>query len=91
MAATYERKLSARYPTDLPSWEALKAHHRDEIRSASLRRLFSRDRKRFEGRSEVLRAPRPDHDRVGALEHPREREAGHRHAAVGRLRAQVVQ
>jgi glucose-6-phosphate isomerase len=47
-AGTFPRKLSARYPADLPAWEALKAHRRDELRRATLRDLFARDRKRFE-------------------------------------------
>lgn len=42
------RKLSARYPIDLPAWQALKAHYRDEIRRRSLTELFSRDRSRSE-------------------------------------------
>ena len=32
-----ERKLSARYPTDLDAWQGLKAHFRDEIKALTLR------------------------------------------------------
>lgn len=42
-----ERKLSARYPTDLKSWQALKSHYRD-MRSRTLRELFNRDSGRVE-------------------------------------------
>ena len=42
-----ERQLSARYPTDLAPWQALKAHHA-ELRGKSLAELFSRDSKRAE-------------------------------------------
>jgi len=40
--------LSSGYPTDLKSWQALKGHWRDGMKSRSLAELFSRDRKRFE-------------------------------------------
>ena len=40
------RKLSARYPTDLPAWKALKAHYSDTMRKKTLRELFARDRQR---------------------------------------------
>ena len=40
------RKLSARYPTDLGAWQALKTHYRDSMRTKSLQALFSRDRGR---------------------------------------------
>jgi len=40
------RKLSARYPTDLGAWQALKMHYRDSMRAKSLKALFSRDRER---------------------------------------------
>ena len=39
------RKLSARYPTDLKAWQALKAHYAD-MRGKTLAELFSRDKKR---------------------------------------------
>ncbi len=42
------RKLSARYPTDLPAWQALRTHYRDELRHRSLKELFRRDRSRAE-------------------------------------------
>lgn len=41
-----DRKLSARYPTDLSAWQALKKHHRDFMRDKSLRELFARDKER---------------------------------------------
>jgi len=41
-----DRKLSARYPTDLSAWQALKKHHRDFMRDKSLRDLFVRDKER---------------------------------------------
>ena len=48
MARKYiDRQLSARYPTDLAAWKALKAHH-GEIKGKSLAELFSRDAKRTE-------------------------------------------
>ena len=40
-------KLSANYPTDLPSWKALKTHYRDAMKSQSLADLFRDDRQRF--------------------------------------------
>jgi glucose-6-phosphate isomerase len=40
-------KLSARYPTDLPSWQDLKEHHRD-MKSHRVGELFSQDKRRFE-------------------------------------------
>ncbi len=46
--AAAERQLSARYPTDLPAWKALKAHYREDMRSRSLLSLFARDRTRAE-------------------------------------------
>ena len=41
-----ERKLSARYPLDLPAWKKLAAHYREDMCTRSLRDLFSRDKKR---------------------------------------------
>ena len=38
----------AGFPTDLPSWRALKDHWRGDMKSRSLTQLFSRDKKRFE-------------------------------------------
>ena len=38
-----ERTLSARYPADLKSWQALKRHYRDDMRARSLTSLFKRD------------------------------------------------
>ncbi|MDZ7644057.1 MAG: glucose-6-phosphate isomerase [Woeseiaceae bacterium] len=43
-----ERTLSARYPTDLPAWQALKTHYRDRMRDKTLRELFAHDRQRPE-------------------------------------------
>ncbi len=43
-----DRKLSARYPSDLDAWKALKAHYRESMRDRHLRDLFARDRKRTE-------------------------------------------
>ena len=49
MASKYtERKLSARYPTDLPAWKSLAKHYKDEMRGKHLRDLFARDKKRAE-------------------------------------------
>jgi glucose-6-phosphate isomerase len=42
------RKLSARYPTDLKAWQALKAHYRDSMRGKTLAALFARDKQRSE-------------------------------------------
>ena len=42
------RQLSARYPTDLPSWKALKSHWREDMRSARLTDLFAADPLRFD-------------------------------------------
>ena len=44
--AYLNRKFSARYPTDLKAWQALKAHYRDTMRSKTLRDLFARDKDR---------------------------------------------
>ncbi len=47
MANKYlERKLSARYPTDLPAWKALAKHYRDDMRARHLGDLHARDKKR---------------------------------------------
>ena len=43
-----QRQLSARYPTDLKAWQALKTHHRDTLRTKTLRELFARDKERAE-------------------------------------------
>jgi glucose-6-phosphate isomerase len=42
-----EASLSARYPVDLPAWQALKTHFRDDMKSASIAALFARDSARF--------------------------------------------
>ncbi|MEJ2275965.1 MAG: glucose-6-phosphate isomerase, partial [Woeseiaceae bacterium] len=41
-----ERKLSARYPTDLPAWRKLAQHFKKDMRDKHLRDLFARDKKR---------------------------------------------
>ncbi|MCG8370669.1 MAG: glucose-6-phosphate isomerase, partial [Proteobacteria bacterium] len=47
MADSYpERRLSARYPTDLPAWRKLNEHYRDKMWQKHLRDLHARDRKR---------------------------------------------
>lgn len=43
----FSERLSARYPTDLPAWQALKQHYR-EAKGWSLRELFDEDARRFE-------------------------------------------
>ena len=43
-----ERKLSARYPTDLPAWQALAKHYKEDMRNKHLRDLVARDKKREE-------------------------------------------
>ena len=49
MANAYtNRKLSARYPTDLPAWKKLAAHFKEDMRNKALRELFARDKKRAE-------------------------------------------
>ena len=39
-------ELTARYPTDLPAWVALKEHWRSQMRGKHLAELFARDSKR---------------------------------------------
>ncbi|MGI9221847.1 MAG: glucose-6-phosphate isomerase, partial [Woeseiaceae bacterium] len=41
-----DRKLSARYPTDLAAWQALTKHYRETMQKKTLRELFSRDKER---------------------------------------------
>ena len=43
-----DRKLSARYPTDLAAWKKLQAHYREGMRTRTLRELFARDKSRVE-------------------------------------------
>ena len=43
-----DRKLSARYPTDLVAWKKLAKHYQSDMRDRKLRDLFSRDKKRAE-------------------------------------------
>jgi len=40
------RKLSARYPTDLSAWSALRQHYRNTMRTRTLEALFARDKAR---------------------------------------------
>ena len=35
-------------PKELKAWKGLKAHYREEMRSANLAALFAKDRKRYE-------------------------------------------
>jgi len=43
-----DRKLSARYPTDLPAWRSLKDHYRDRMKNRRIGYLFSKDPQRAE-------------------------------------------
>ena len=45
------KELSARYPTDLPSWKALRKHYRADMKSKRLPDLFRRNQRRFSGYS----------------------------------------
>ena len=40
-------ELTDAYPTDLPAWQALEEHYRDDMRSSQLRDLFVNNRHRF--------------------------------------------
>lgn len=42
-----DTRLSPRFPTDLPAWQALKSHYRDDMKHASMQALFARDKQRF--------------------------------------------
>ena len=47
MAHSYtNRKLTAKYPTDLKAWQALQEHHREVMQGKSLRELFATDKDR---------------------------------------------
>ena len=46
MSEYQSRKLSAKYPTDLPAWKDLKSHYRSRMATVQLRQLFARDKKR---------------------------------------------
>ncbi len=47
MANAYtDRKLTARYPTDLAAWKALAKHYREVMRKRTLQELFVRDKER---------------------------------------------
>ncbi len=41
-----EKKYSARYPTDLPAWQKLKKHYREDMHGKPIGGLFSRDKNR---------------------------------------------
>ena len=41
-----DKKFSARYPTDLPAWQKLKAHYRDDMKQRRIADLFNREKKR---------------------------------------------
>ncbi|MEL7296796.1 MAG: glucose-6-phosphate isomerase [Pseudomonadota bacterium] len=41
-------KLTARYPTDLPAWQKLKAHYKDWAQNAVIADLFQQDARRFQ-------------------------------------------
>ena len=41
--AYFERSLSARYPTDLKAWQALKSHYQVDMKKRALADLFARD------------------------------------------------
>jgi glucose-6-phosphate isomerase len=43
-----DRKLPARYPTDLAAWKKLATHYREDMRDRTLREFFARDKKRIE-------------------------------------------
>lgn len=43
--------FSARYPTDLPAWKALKTHYREDMKPKSLADLFKKNQRRFAGNS----------------------------------------
>ena len=44
----FEKNLSARYPVDLPTWQSLETHFREDMKLASLRDLFAEDTQRFD-------------------------------------------
>ncbi len=49
MANAYTtRKLSAKYPTDLPAWKKLAEHFKTDMRAKHLRELFAKDKTRAE-------------------------------------------
>lgn len=41
-----DKKLSTRYPTDLPAWQKLKAHYRDDMKKQRIADLFESDKNR---------------------------------------------
>lgn len=43
-----DRKLSARYPTDLPAWKKLQARYKNDMRGKHLRELFARSKNRVD-------------------------------------------
>ncbi|MDH3440358.1 MAG: glucose-6-phosphate isomerase [Gammaproteobacteria bacterium] len=46
-----ESALSPGFPTDLPSWQALEDHYRDDMQSKQISDLFARNQQRFAGYS----------------------------------------
>ncbi|MFK8053125.1 MAG: glucose-6-phosphate isomerase [Woeseiaceae bacterium] len=42
------KKLTSRYPIDLPAWRKLKAHYREWAKTAEIRDLFRKDSRRFQ-------------------------------------------
>ncbi len=45
-AKSKPKKLSPRYPIDLPAWQSLTTHYRENVRRKTLADLFARDRSR---------------------------------------------
>ena len=44
-----ERDLSTQFPVDLPSWQSLEKHYRDDMKSKLLADLFRRNQRRYAG------------------------------------------
>lgn len=49
MASKSKNRLSARYPVDLPAWQALATHYRRDLRGRSIAQMAGKDRRRHEG------------------------------------------
>jgi len=45
------KELSAKFPTDLPAWQALEDHYQKDMQSKQISDLFRRNAQRFEGYS----------------------------------------
>ena len=54
-----DRKLSARYPTDLPAWQKLKSHYKDDMKKRHIGDLFKSDAQRA-GKSRLTIRPGAD-------------------------------